>query len=163
MIFGNVFLTRCKIGLALALTPCLTNAELVNTIESSQKLLAETYVNLNEKLEICSTLKKRPVKIEDKWLKEQSLIAQKAIILELSKKATKRCAQLEESAYINAAFELAVYGERKALDEYLKLRSYDKPNSEIQAILDTLDHDQLKRISKLNQYQFPFDAISAFK
>jgi len=162
MNFGNAYTIRYKLLMLLCVASFSASADVLEAAEKAQKELGHTYIQLNEKLKECSKLKERPINIEDKWLKEQPIITQKVVLLELSKKALKRCAQDEETAYINAAFELAVFGEKQALDEYLALRKFDVPNKESMDILVNLDKTELDRLSKLSKYQLPFSAISAF-
>ncbi|EMK3325751.1 hypothetical protein HGG78_18235 [Vibrio aestuarianus] len=165
MIFGNVFTTHFKL-IPLLLTSLLySSTSLASFIEGKQDLqfdLANKYQALDKKMKECSTLKKRPVTIDDPWLKSLPEQTQRIVLFELYKKAQKRCSQSEETAYIAAAVELAIIGEEQPLNEYIKLRTYDSIDPEGVKIIEKLDEKELKRVSQLHQYQYPFDLFSPF-
>ena len=159
---GNVSTIRFKNLMALILVGFSFSANSLNTKEFHQEKYAEAYLALNEKVAYCSELKNRDIDISDEWLNNQTIMVQKVVLFELLKAAEKRCAQIEETIYIDAIFELAVIGEKDALNEYLELRRYDLPRKENKQILDSVDRKHLDRLLKLEQYQMPFNIFSAF-
>lgn len=164
MNFGRVYTTRFKLLLALLPISFATSATGIDTKDVLQQKYIETYEALNLKVGECSQLKKqREISITDEWLKSQPALTQKVILFELSKKAEKRCSQLEETNYINAIFELAVIGETDALNEYIELRRYDLPKSDSQKILAELDNKDLNRLAESEKFQLPFNMLSAFQ
>lgn len=164
MNFGHVYTTHFKLFLALLPLTFSVSAAGLESKESLQQTYVETYEALNQKVGECSKLKKqRNISITDEWLQSQPLLTQKVVLFELSKKAEKRCAQAEETDYVNAIFELAVIGESDALNQYIELRRYDLPKESNKKILDKLDNKQLERLAELEKFQSPFNLISAFK
>lgn len=168
MLSGNVSIIRFNLmnailGLILGVVGLPAAGETFpETTQSLQKELVLKYQALNERVKACSAFKKRRVMVTDKWLKNLPEQTQKIILFELYKKAQQRCAADNELAYINAIFELAVYGENQPLNEYIQLRRYDLIDAEGKAILEQLEQSELKRISDLPEYQEPFNLLSAF-
>ncbi|WP_394126935.1 hypothetical protein [Vibrio hepatarius] len=164
MNFGHVYITRFKLLMVLALLSGCASASGLETKESLQIKYIEVYDALNQKVGECSKLKKqRQITIDDEWLKSQPTLTQKVVLFELSKMAEKRCAQPEESDYVNVIFDLAVFGEADALNEYIELRRYDLPQEDNKKILSSLDQEQLRHLSTLEKYQAPFNLFSAFE
>lgn len=163
MNFGHAYTTHFKLFLALISLSFGASAAGLESKESLQQTYVDTYEALNQKVGECSKLKKqRNISVTDEWLQSQPLLTQKVVLFELSKKAEKRCAQAEETDYVNAIFELAVIGESDPLNQYIELRRYDLPKETNKKILDKLDSKQLERLTKLDKYQSPFNLMSAF-
>ncbi|WP_306331994.1 hypothetical protein [Vibrio injensis] len=165
MIFGNAFITHFKLITILLIGLFYSNVSLASLIESKKDLqhnLAYKYQALDKKIKECATLKSRPVTISDPWLKSLPEQTQKIILFELYKKAQKRCSRQEEVEYIVASVELAIIGEKQPLNEYINLRQYDFIDPEGMKIIEKLDQKEIKRISELPEYQYPFNLLSPF-
>lgn len=163
MSFGHVFTIRFNLALVLIFASLSANASFETmTTNALQLEYTKAYESLNEKLEQCSTSgDSRTIEITDKWLKSLPNQTQRIILFVLAGKADKRCAQVEETRYVQAMFELAVIGEDKALNDYIQLQQYGKFDGDALDILNKLEPRELLRLSRLEKYQQPFNAMTS--
>ncbi|MEF1257192.1 hypothetical protein [Vibrio sp. M260112] len=163
MSFGHVFIIRFNLALVLLFASLSANANFETmTTKALQFEYTKAYESLNEKLEQCSILGDlRTIEITDEWLKSLSNQTQRIVLFVLAGKADKRCAQVEESRYVQAMFELAVIGEDNALNDYIKLQQYGKLDDDALKILNKLNPSELLRLSRLEKYQQPFNAMTS--
>jgi hypothetical protein len=163
MNFGPAFIIRFKAIIVTLVISCSVSA---GNIVTDKALALENaklaYVKLNNRVDICLGKKDREIDITDSWLLKQPIEKQKAIAFVLLKYAEDKCAQNEENAYIKAIFDLAVLGDRKALDEYIELSQYGNLDDNIRGLLDGVSKKEIEKLSVMDKYSTPFDIISAF-
>ncbi|HIF9347084.1 TPA: hypothetical protein ACX6RX_003195 [Photobacterium damselae] len=135
------------------------------SLPAASNELKSSYDQLNDAYLRCSNLERKADfhKFENSWFSTLNDQEQILILRKLSKKAFKQCVKPEAK---NIAYELVQNvietGNDKALVDYIKLMEQPNLSQETQLILDRLDENKLKNLSKNSLFKSPFNAFDAF-
>lgn len=115
---------------------------------------------LNLRISQCEILLDRELETSDKWFLSLSDQQKNFVLHTLFRHTLRNCSINEEKNYVFALVEFAARtGDRSALDEWLKLREYDRPDVIEIDVIKQLDQDKLNHFYTLPESQFPFDLI----
>lgn len=154
MHFGPACTVRC---VKLAFLLCFLNVN-ANAKEAEVSHEFQAYEN---KLNYCNELKERKIEtINDAYFNSLNDKQKNRVISILYFKATDKCVAYEEAAY----FKYVIRTQEKEGLENLKLISFlPYQSEETIKIINSLDQNEIERLSNSEMFSTPFDMLSAIK
>ncbi|PQJ84554.1 hypothetical protein BTO22_13635 [Aliivibrio sifiae] len=119
---------------------------------------SDEYLAYNAKISLCLSSSEREVSsFKDDYYNSLSDIQRKALLLSLSSISMNKCYSYEENSYLK---HLLLTDDNEGLNEFKRLNKPAYRTEEMIKAYNSLDQNEIKRLSNTKMFSTPFDIFS---